>query len=105
MRWQRPGDTGSSPDDARMTLTEHLRELRRRVIIASAAIVVGTIVAFVFRHWILHRVAAPFCALPPSCRAIQVPCSLVAFGVLDAFNVTRKLSLYAGLLLSSPVWL
>jgi sec-independent protein translocase protein TatC len=32
-------------------------------------------------------------------------CSLFVSGVLDAFTVTLKLSLYAGLVISSPVWL
>ena len=36
---------------------------------------------------------------------IGVFVALVVGGVLDPFTVTLKLSLYAGLLLSSPVWL
>jgi sec-independent protein translocase protein TatC len=88
-----------------MTLTEHLRELRRRVIISALAIVAGTVVAFVFHHWLLHIVTRPYCDLPAHYRAIQGKCTLVVSGVLDPFTVTLRLSLYAGLLISSPVWL
>jgi len=93
------------PDDARMTLTEHLRELRRRVVISGLAIIVATAVAFAFHHWLLHVITKPYCDLPEHYRAIQGRCTLVVGGVLDPFTVTLRLSLYAGLLLSSPVWL
>ena len=34
------------------TITEHLEELRNRVFKAAVAIVVGAIIAFVFRNWL-----------------------------------------------------
>jgi sec-independent protein translocase protein TatC len=95
----------SHPDDLRMTLAEHLGELRRRVLISLAAIVVGTVIAFVFHSWLLHLLTRPYCNLPASYRLVHDRCTLVVTGVLDAFAVTLKLSLYAGLILSSPVWL
>jgi len=88
-----------------MTLAEHLRELRRRVVIAAAAIVVGTIIAFVFHHWLLNVITHPYCRLPAKYRLVSSRCTLVVIGVLDPFTVTLRLSLYAGLLVSSPVWL
>jgi sec-independent protein translocase protein TatC len=88
-----------------MTLAEHLRELRRRLLISLVAIVAGTIVAFVFHHTILSVLTRPYCHLPASYRLVSGRCTLVVTGVLDAFTVTLKLSLYAGLVLSSPVWL
>src|SRR3954471_21714492 len=94
-----------APDEARMTLAEHLRELRRRIIIAALAIIVGTIVAFVFHHAILHWLTRPYCSLPPSYRLVHDKCTLVVTGVLDPFTVTLRLSMYAGLVLSSPIWL
>jgi sec-independent protein translocase protein TatC len=88
-----------------MTLAEHLRELRRRLIVAAVAIIIGTAVAFVFRTHVLHVVTGPYCSLPAKYRFIHDRCTLVVSGVLDPFTVTLRLSLYAGLLLSSPVWL
>jgi sec-independent protein translocase protein TatC len=88
-----------------MTLGEHLAELRRRILISLAAIVVGTIVAFVFRAHVMHFITGPYCSLPSSYRLVNDRCTLVVSGVLDPFTVTLRLSLYVGLLLSSPVWL
>lgn len=88
-----------------MTLAEHLGELRRRILVSVVAIVVGTIVAFVFHSWLLHLLTRPYCHLPASYRLVHDRCTLVVTGVLDAFTVTLKLSLYAGLILSSPIWL
>ena len=88
-----------------MTLGEHLRELRTRILISLLAIVAGTIVAFVFHHQLLSVLTRPYCHLPKSYRLETDRCTLVVTGVLDAFTVTLKLSLYVGLILSSPVWL
>ena len=95
----------SSPDDFRMTLGEHLSELRRRILISLLAVVVATIVAFLFHHRIITVLTRPYCRLPASYRLETSRCTLVVTGVLDAFTVTLKLSLYVGLILSSPVWL
>src|SRR3954468_3016651 len=95
-----------APDEARMTLAEHLRELRRRIVIAVLAIIVGTIVAFVFHTHIQSVVTGPYCSLPASYHKLTGnSCTLIVTGILDPFNVTLRLSLYAGLLVSSPVWL
>lgn len=88
-----------------MSLVEHLRELRRRLIVAAAAVVVATIAAFAVHGHILHVLTQPYCSLPPSYRLVHDRCTLVVTGVLDPFTVTLRLSLYAGLLLASPVWL
>jgi sec-independent protein translocase protein TatC len=83
----------------------HLRELRRRAIISALAVVAGTIVAFLFHTTMLHALTQPYCALPAHDRLLQGQCTLIVTGVMDAFRLTLKLSLYAGILLSSPVWL
>src|SRR3954451_23779512 len=95
-----------APDEARMTLAEHLRELRRRIIIAVVAIIAATVLAFVFHTHIQSIVTGPYCSLPASYHQLTGNnCTLIVTGILDPFTVTLKLSLYAGLLLSSPVWL
>lgn len=93
------------PDDVRMTLAEHLTELRRRIVISAVAVVAGTGVAFAFHHWLLRLLTHPYCHLPASYRFDKAHCALVVTGVLDAFTVTLKLSLYAGVIVSSPIWL
>jgi sec-independent protein translocase protein TatC len=88
-----------------MTLAEHLTELRRRLVVSALAVVAGTGVAFGFHHWLLRLLTHPYCHLPASYRFDKTHCALVVTGVLDAFTVTLKLSFYAGLILSSPIWL
>jgi len=88
-----------------MTLGEHLAELRYRVVVSLIAVVVTTIVAYVFHGHILHFIEQPYCDLPGKYRALDNRCKLVAFGVLEPFTVTLKLSLYCGVLAASPIWL
>ncbi|HEX3899113.1 MAG TPA: twin-arginine translocase subunit TatC [Mycobacteriales bacterium] len=102
----RPARAGvASSPDGRMSLEQHLREFQRRMLISIAAVVIATAVAYVFHGTILHVLERPYCGLPANDRLVGNRCTLVAFGVLDAFTVTLKLSLYAGIVLSSPVWL
>jgi len=99
--------TDPSPDVGGMiaAMVPHLRELRRRAMISALAIVVGSIVAFLFHAAMIRFLTGPYCALPHHYRLLQGRCTLIVTGVLDAFRVTLKISLYAGVVLSSPVWL
>jgi sec-independent protein translocase protein TatC len=91
--------------DGRMTLAEHLYELRHRVLISLAALLVATIVAYIFHSHLLNILTHPYCQLPDHYRPFPGKCTLYVSGVLDPFMVTLKLSLYAGIVLASPVWL
>jgi sec-independent protein translocase protein TatC len=91
--------------DGRMTLAEHLHELRNRVIISLVAVVVATIAAYVFHSDILRFLTHPYCELPHQYHIVPGRCTLVLPGVLDPFTVALKISLYAGIVLASPVWL
>jgi sec-independent protein translocase protein TatC len=88
-----------------MTLAEHLHELRNRVIISAVAIIVGTVVAYIFHADILRFLTHPYCELPHQYHIVPGRCTLVLPGVLDPFTVALKISLYAGVVLASPVWL
>ncbi len=78
------------------TLVEHLEELRRRIMVALAAVGVATAVAFVFHNAILDLLARP---LPPGHRHVA------AFTVTEPFSVSIAVSLYAGILVALPVLL
>jgi sec-independent protein translocase protein TatC len=82
------------PREEEATLVEHLEELRGRIMVALAAVAVGTAVAFVFHNRILTWLARP---LPPEHRHVA------AFGIAEPFTVSVSVSLYAGLLLALPV--
>ncbi len=83
------------PDE--MTLIEHLRELRRRLIISLIAIGVGAIVAFSFYNYILAFLRHPYCEVRPG------HCQLLALSITDGLSLRTKVAFYGGLFGASPV--
>jgi len=93
----------SSPDA--MTLTEHLGELRRRVIIMVLAFCVAATVATVFYNQMLHFLQEPYCKVNPGVNHITgvSNCQLYVTGPLDGLALRIKMALFGGLVLASPV--
>lgn len=88
-----------------MSLREHLRELRKRLTIASVAIVIGMVVAWIFYDQIFGFLRQPVDDVVESAQNSGRDIRLVLGGVIDAFSLQIKISLVAGMLLTSPVWL
>jgi sec-independent protein translocase protein TatC len=76
------------------TLVEHLDELRTRIFVCLGALALGFVVAFVFRHTLLHWLNAPL----PAGRGKPI-----TLGVAEPFLTSFKISLLAGLGLALPV--
>lgn len=76
------------------TLGEHLEELRGRLIVMISALVLGTIVAFVFHGHVLDWLNRP---LPRHHHR------LLTTGVAEPFTVTLTVCIYAGFVLALPV--
>ncbi|HEV2891167.1 MAG TPA: twin-arginine translocase subunit TatC [Frankiaceae bacterium] len=96
----------ASPDDSRMTLVEHLSELRSRMVKSLLAIAVCSIVAYVLWEPIFEFLKEPYCALPADRRFNgDQGCDLAALGVLDQFLTRMKVALMVGVLGSAPIWL
>lgn len=90
-----------------MSFLEHLEELRQRLIRSVLAIVVGFGVCFYFSDQIYGLLARP---LTDTLHALHMSEKLVYTNPTDPFNLYIKLSIVAGLFLSSPyilwqVWL
>jgi len=79
--------------DDRLTLVEHLDELRTRIVVAIAAFAVGFGLCFWQNHEILRWLNEP---LPGSTRPLTL-------GVTEPFMTTLTVSAYAGLLVALPV--
>jgi sec-independent protein translocase protein TatC len=93
--------------EGRMPVLDHLRELRRRLIIALIIIVVGALVAFYFYSDILHFLTRPYCSVPAKYRSqgSDGTCVLNFFGPADGFIAKLKISAIAGVVGTSPLWL
>ncbi|MFC9622870.1 twin-arginine translocase subunit TatC [Streptomyces sp. NPDC056930] len=99
--------------EGRMPLVEHLRELRNRLAKGLLGIVVVTIVAAFFYKEIIEFFTDPVlksvgCASSFSELAQQrdgTCARIVLNGLLTPFTLALKVSLMAGIVLSSPIWL
>ncbi len=81
-----------------MPVLEHLRELRRRLLIAAVAVMVGAIIGFIFRDRLLDLIVDPY-------ERATGQIGLAFFEVGEAFSVSMKVALFGGIVLAAPVWL
>jgi sec-independent protein translocase protein TatC len=92
--------------DGQMTLTEHLRELRARLFVSLCAIVLGFIVAWAFYQQIYGQLRHPLqVAIDHLNQHRSTDIKLVINNVGGGFALQAKISLVAGIVLASPVWL
>jgi sec-independent protein translocase protein TatC len=96
--------------EGRMPLAEHLRELRNRLMKSVLAIIVVTVVAAFFYKDIIqllqHRIPHTVLCVDGANRKTNAPCAqMTVSGLLGGFSIALKVSLMAGVVLSSPVWL
>lgn len=81
-----------------MALTEHLAELRRRLIIAVIAVALGFFAAYYYSDRLYWLLASPLTeALPPGQDF------LVFTGLVEPFFIYLKVGLLGGIILASPV--
>ena len=99
--------------EGRMPLAEHLRELRNRLAKAVLAIVVVTIVAAFFYKNIIEFFTNPILdsvgcksTLSELAQQRSGTCArIVLNGLLTPFTLALKVSLMAGVIFASPIWL
>lgn len=91
--------------DGRMSLVDHLYELRTRLFRAALAILVAAVAAYVLFEPIFDFVIGPYCSLPADRRGGGEGCRLYNFDVLGEFNVRIRVALMVGIVFAAPVWL
>jgi sec-independent protein translocase protein TatC len=117
IRLRLPGRRPRPPADGSMALLDHLHELRRRLFLATLALLAGTAVGFA---WFAHGIPAiglpslgdiltgPYCAVPAESRVTfgdGSGCQLLATGPFSAVELQLKSALIAATVLTAPVWL
>ncbi|WP_456694757.1 twin-arginine translocase subunit TatC [Aeromicrobium sp. P5_D10] len=84
---------------------EHLRELRSRLVRAVLAVLVATIIAWIFYDPVLDFLTRPYDKIQPLLLERGIESNIVITGIGGAFQFQLKISLVTGILLSSPVWI
>jgi sec-independent protein translocase protein TatC len=87
-------------DDGRMSLMEHLTELRDRLIKIVIAVAIGMVLAFALYDPIFDFLLDPY---REACKNSLSDCDLLAVDPLEGLGVRVKLALYGGIFLAMPV--
>ncbi len=102
--------------DVKMPLTEHLQELRWRLIKALAAAAVAFLVCYNFADWLFEILTRPLLAVNPAAAGTATTGAgtagsggaadvvrLIGTGLVEAFFTKLKVSFIGGIFVSSPV--
>ncbi|HMO95146.1 MAG TPA: twin-arginine translocase subunit TatC [Tepidiformaceae bacterium] len=92
----------AKPGYGEMTLMEHLRELRNRVLICAVAVVAGIVLCLVFWQTILGWLLAPAPQVMGADGQLE-DFRVASFSPTDRIAVIFKIGLYGGLIVASPV--
>lgn len=92
---------GVANDERRMTIVEHLEELRRVLMISVGAWVVATIVAFVFNGFVLGIILRPLKLILHNAHSIVS--TAIFTSPTEGLTVPIKIAAIVGLILALPV--
>ncbi len=85
--------TETETGDVKLTIIEHLEELRDRLIVTAIALFVSTIFSFIFTEWLLRILI----------RLAPEDLEVIAIGPTENFTVFMRVALIAGVALAMPV--
>jgi sec-independent protein translocase protein TatC len=104
LKWLKPPPV---PPDGTMTLFEHLRELRYRLIVSALAIILGMVVAWFFRYDLMDILQRPYFQAIDALKAKNPDATtlLVNINLTSPLTLALKVSALAGLLITAPFWL
>lgn len=101
--------TGSAPidgpeapkHDKRMSLGQHLLELRKRLVFAAIGLLAGMVVAFIITDPIIHWITQPIDQIAKE----RGDAALNFATVTSSFDLRMRIAFSIGLFLSAPIWL
>lgn len=85
-----------------MTLADHLRELRYRLLVCVAAIVVGMVPAWFLYNPLVRLLNTPYCAALTQIDPVA-QCRFLVINILNPFALRLKVAGYGGVFLAMPV--
>ena len=85
-------------DDDRMTLVEHLGELRSRIVKSVLALALGSVIGFLLSNRALNFLVDPYCEAQQG-----KACQLVVIDPLEGFGTRIKLAVFIGFVIAAPV--
>ena len=91
-----------TPED-RMTLNEHLGELRMRIIRCALAVGVGFIIVMAFYAPILNFLKEPYVRACEANPSFECDGNLAILGPLEGFSTRLRVAMYGGIILAIPV--
>jgi len=89
-------ETTETTEDHKMSLTEHLVELRIRITRSLIALVIGFGGCYYYKDWIFDIVTRPLT------QALPKNSYLIYTGLTDAFFTYMKVAFFASLIITSP---
>jgi sec-independent protein translocase protein TatC len=83
-------------DEGRMTIWEHLAELRSRLIKTFVCVAAAAVLGWIVYPYVLEWLRTPYCDIQPNCE-------LLALDPLEPFTVRLKVAAYIGIALAMPM--
>lgn len=83
-----------------MSLVEHLKELRNRLLRAAVAVVIGALLGWIFYERIFDFLTVPYCDVV---EAKRQTCALTSFDPLEPFGFRAQVAGYSGIFFALPV--
>ena len=85
-----------------MSLGDHLRELRRRVLVCTGAIAVGSVLGWILYSPLFNLIMAPLRKIAAERNGLV---NINFGGITQPFTVQLQVAAFVGVIVASPVWL
>ena len=103
-RWRRKSQ---EQREGAMSLIDHLKELRHRLVVCLWALLGGSVAGFFLYEPAMRLIQSPYCDFlrdnPDKAPFRQQGCSLVFLGAIDGFLITVKVIIFLALVAALPV--